>query len=83
MSLHIHAPQPTEEGALVIDCPTCQRLRRAHYRLFEWYGALVTCAGCGDRWNDGEMQARPFAPGWRQANIRRARGALSALGVAA
>jgi hypothetical protein len=83
MSIHVHAPQPIEDAAMVIDCPTCERQRRAHCRLFEWYGASVTCAGCGDRWHDGEREERPFAPGWRQASIRRARAALAAMGVPA
>jgi hypothetical protein len=81
--IHIHAPAPLDERCAVIDCPTCERPRRAHAAYFEWYGATVTCAGCGDTWHDGERQERPFARDWRQASIRAARAKLAVLGVPA
>jgi hypothetical protein len=81
--VHIHAPLPVETCCIVIDCPTCQRQRRALCRYYEWYGATVICAGCGDTWNDGEMEYRPFAPGWRRKSIEHARRELAAIGAQA
>lgn len=78
--VHVYAPEG-DAFALVIDCPTCCRQRRALGRMYEWHGAWVTCAGCGDEWNDGERMGRPFAPGWRRVNIERARAGLAALGI--
>ena len=71
-TLHIHAPQPTRIERRRIKCPTCQR-RTFIGALYEWYGWLITCLHCGDRWQDGERMPRPFAPGWRKDNVRRAR----------
>lgn len=81
--LHIHAPAPAKEECAVIDCPTCQRPRRMFVRFFEWYGAQVTCAGCGEEWNDGERGERPFMPGWRTKNRRYAIANLARIGVPA
>lgn len=80
-TLHIHAPPILNRECLVIDCPTCERQRRAFGFLQEWYGWHLTCAGCGDQWQDGEMVGRPFAPGWRRQNIEYARKRLAAIGV--
>lgn len=79
--VHIRAPKPVDVRCIVIDCPTCQRRRRAICKFYEWYGASVTCAGCGDSWNDGEMEERPFARGWRRKSIEHARRELAAIGV--
>lgn len=81
--VHIHAPAPIEVWCAVIDCPTCARPRRMLGRYYEWFGASVECAGCGDRWNDGEREERPFAPGWRRKNIEATRHALARIGVRA
>jgi hypothetical protein len=81
--IHIHAPAPVDVRCIVIDCPTCQRQRRAICKFFEWYGADVTCAGCGDAWSDGEMHERPFAPGWRRQGREYARRELGKIGVPA
>lgn len=35
-----------------------------------WYGSMFTCLRCGERWVDGEMLERPFAPRWRKDNIK-------------
>ena len=83
MGLHIHAPAPIEERCLVLDCPTCQRPRRMFSRYFEWYGASLTCAGCGEEWADGEMLERPFMPGWRDKNRRWAIAQLARIGIQA
>jgi hypothetical protein len=80
--VHIHAP-PVTYFAAVNDCPTCGRPRRMLGAFAEWYGTTWTCAGCGDEWQDGERLERPFVRGWRQANVRRARERLAALGVQA
>lgn len=40
-----------------------------------WYGATITCLGCGDMWTDGQMHPRPFKPRWRSENIAAARAA--------
>ena len=82
-NLHIHAPEPDVRECVVIDCPTCERQRRAYAAHTPWYGWDITCAGCGDQWQDGEMSERPFAPGWRRKNIEYARRKLSAIGVPA
>lgn len=79
--IHINVPRYSDQRCLVVDCPTCERPRRMLWQFQEWYGGTLTCAGCGDRWSDGEMHPRPFAPGWRQDNIRYARGVLVTLGV--
>lgn len=81
--LHIYAPKPVDRRCVVIDCPTCERPRRMHAAYYEWHGADLICAGCGDEWHDGEMADRPFAPGWRRKNIERARELLAKLGVQA
>lgn len=82
ITLHILAPKLRKE-CVVIDCPTCDRQRKAYGFCAEWYGWDITCAGCGDRWQDGELCPRPFARGWRQQNIRHAREQLAKIGVQA
>lgn len=37
-----------------------------------YYGPVFTCCACGDQWSDGELLARPFAPGWRDRNTTKA-----------
>jgi hypothetical protein len=54
-------------------CPTCVRIRWMHVAEAIWYGATITCLGCGEAWSDGERLRRPFARGWRQDAVRRAR----------
>ena len=80
--VHIYAP-PVTRFAAVNDCPVCERPRRMLGEHAEWYGATWTCCGCGDQWQDGYRQDRPFAPGWRQRSIRRARAGLATLGLQA
>jgi hypothetical protein len=64
---------PTFETRRIQVCPTEGRRRRFYVRFQHWYGSEWYCLGCGDRWQDGERGARPFARGWRQEAIRRAR----------
>lgn len=52
-------------------------------RYFEWYGASVTCAGCGEEWHDGQRAERPFCPGWRKQNREYAINNLARIGVKA
>lgn len=75
---YICAPSPTQVRRRILPCPTCERRRRFVCRLYEWYGWMVTCCGCGDSWEDGERLPRPFARGWRAAAIARARAAWAA-----
>ena len=81
--IHIHAPQPVKTCVTVNNCPTCERPRKMLVRYYEWYGATVICAGCGETWHDGEREERPFAPGWRRKSIERARSVLTSIGVQA
>jgi hypothetical protein len=59
----------------VLRCPTENRRRRMAGHLALWYGATITCLGCGDSWTDGEMHPRPFRPRWREDAIARGRKA--------
>lgn len=79
--LHINWTQYSSIYCAVNYCPTCKRLRRMACKFQEWYGAAVTCAGCGEQWTDGEMLDRPFAPGWRKKNIEQARKQLAGIGI--
>lgn len=74
MTIHIHAPQPTHARKRRKRCPTCRVRRTFVCFAYAWYGWHVTCLGCGDAWQDGEMMPRPFAPRWREKSIASARG---------
>ena len=50
---------------------------------YEWYGAAVTCAGCGERWEDGCRTERPFYRNWRRDMRERAIRDLANIGVKA
>ncbi|VUD67796.1 hypothetical protein UKMH10_5559 [Burkholderia pseudomallei] len=52
-------------------------------RYFEWYGQSVTCAGCGEEWQDGYQSERPLMRGWRKKNIQYAIRNLERIGVKA
>lgn len=81
--IHINFTRYSRTECVVVDCPTCQRMRRMLAQFQEWYGWTLTCAGCGERWQDGERGGREFCPGWRQKNIRHARAVLATIGVPA
>ena len=81
--VHIYAPKPTSVECVVNFCPTCDRLRRMLVKQYEWFGPDFICAGCGDRWSDGEMLERPFMAGWRRKSIEYARKELVSIGVLA
>lgn len=73
MSLHIHAPQPSEKRAARRTCPECNRRSVILSWFIEWYGWDSTCLRCGDSWADGYRRERPFMRGWRQKAIDAAR----------
>lgn len=64
----------------MIHCPICKQLRRMAVVEALWYGATVTCCGCGDSWTDGEMHERPFKRGWRNEAIAKAKRDWDAAG---
>ena len=57
-------------------CPTCENRTRFACLFQDWYGWLITCLSCGDRWQDGELMPRPFAPGWRKNSVEKAKRAM-------
>lgn len=57
----------------MLNCPTCKARRRMSVREAAWYGATVTCCGCGDAWTDGERHQRPFKRGWRTQAVAAAK----------
>ena len=69
---NLHICRPIEERREVREmaCPTCEAVTPQLCSFYEWYGWSVTCIGCGDRWQDGEMCPRPFAPRWRKMSIQ-------------
>ena len=81
--LHINWTRYSETCCIVVDGPTCKRPRRTLAQFQEWYGWTITCAGCGDTWQDGERMERPFEPGWRRKAIEAARRGLASIGVPA
>lgn len=81
--IHINRPNYSEVSCCVVSCPTCERPRRMLFQFQDWYGGTLTCAGCGDRWMDGERGERPFCRGWRKDSIEYARQELAKIGVPA
>lgn len=74
-------PTIKERRVRVMKCPTCKRRRRFYCWFQEWYGWHMTCTGCGEQWQDGEMCPRPFAPRWRKENISRAKSNIKEMGL--
>lgn len=73
MNIHIHRAPFLAARTKRMHCLTCAK-RRTFFGWFqEWYGWHVTCLGCGDQWEDGEMLERPFMRGWRAKNIETAK----------
>lgn len=59
-------------------CSTEGRVRPMSGTFGIWYGAYLTCLGCGDQYADEtgrERLPRPFARGWKQRQIAHARAA--------
>jgi len=73
IAVHVCAPRPTTHSLIRFNCPTCGRRRFGVSFFYEWYGFDLTCLRCGERWADGEMMPRPFAPHWRAKSIERAK----------
>lgn len=71
--VHIHAPPSLTRQIKRLDCPTCDVPRPMIIYTYEWYGASITCLGCGERWQDGEMMQRPFMPRWRDKSVTEAK----------
>lgn len=57
----------------ILYCPVEKRKRRMVARWAMWYGIDLTCTGCGDRWQDGEMAPRPWRRAWRREAITSAK----------
>lgn len=51
-------------------CPVCECTTEMVERHEGWYGLTVMCCRCGDSWNDGELDPRPFSRGWRITAVR-------------
>jgi hypothetical protein len=73
MNVHIHRPSIVAARTRRRHCPTCRKRRTMLGWFQEWYGWNVTCLGCGDSWQDGEMMERPFKRAWRTKAIESAR----------
>lgn len=71
--LHVGFSRVDAEARMVKHCPTCKRRRRMYGWFQQWYGWIVTCCHCGEKWCDGEMLPRPFERGWRRESALRAR----------
>lgn len=71
-TVHVYAPD-TFWQRTIEHCPTCKRRRRFVVMHQIWYDPTATCCGCGDSWTSGYRDARPFARGWRDTAVRRAR----------
>lgn len=65
----------------ILPCPTEGTRRRFVGFDQEWYGITWTCCGCGDSWSDGERMERPFARGWRERAMGRAKGHWDRVGA--
>ncbi len=72
-TVHVYAPMPVERSATVRQCPTCERPKVMLGWFYEWHGWSVTCLGCGEMWEDGEMLPRPWVRAWREKSIAHAR----------
>lgn len=87
-TLHICWSEPSECGVKMLRCPDCSEGYRYGSRVvlphpaptspvawFDegWYGFSCTCLRCGCTWQDGEILARPFEPGWRWRSIEDAK----------
>lgn len=70
--MHICRPKISDVRRRKALCPTCGGIRVMIEWFEEWYGWNSTCIRCGEQWQDAEPVERPFAPRWRQKNIRAA-----------
>ena len=72
MTLHVSWSRKDREEVRVRYCPTEDDDREMYGWFQDWYGWRITCLGCGEQWQDGEMGERPFRPRWRKDNIAKA-----------
>jgi len=58
----------------IMRCWNCKTKRRV-VEVYggAWYPSSLYCCHCGDGWGDGERMERPFARGWRQKSIAKAK----------
>lgn len=68
-AVHICFSRMDYTARRVRECPTCKRRRRFFVWAQDYYGAVWTCCGCGDAWEDGERMPRSTASGWRKERI--------------
>lgn len=78
-TLHVNWTRTDRWKVAMLRCPTCKRRRRMLAQFQEYYGWRTTCLTCGESWEDGEMLARPFEPGWRRKSVAHARKRLAIL----
>ena len=72
--VHINWTRYDTVKAIRLRCPNCKPFQVAAVAAFqEWYGWMVTCLRCGERFEDGEWLPRPCERGWRLDSIARAR----------
>ena len=72
-TVHVCSPLLLERKMGRAHCPTCERPTFFLMWYYEWYGGSSVCLRCGDRWNDGEMEERPFERAWRKKSIASAK----------
>jgi hypothetical protein len=77
LMFHINFARFSQVKSKIVKCPTCEHRRKFLCEFQEWYGWLITCLTCGDRWENGEMLPRPFERGWRKRKIAEAKHRLS------
>lgn len=81
MTVHIHAPQPTEKSIRAGHCRDCQRRSWFIGFFTPWYGWDTTCLRCGRHWQDGEWMPLDFVRQARQKSIDSAKRRFRAMAV--
>lgn len=71
-AVHICAP-PTFNHRTITYCPVCECRRRMLVEDGAWWGFTITCLTCGDRWGEDGRMPRPFARGWRERSVAKAK----------
>lgn len=66
MTIHICFRRVVKTHRFFDRCPTCKRKTRKWGEFEDYFGWLITCTVCGDRWQDGEMCPRGGRRGWRR-----------------
>lgn len=72
-AIFICGPSRTLDRRRILKCPVENRRRRMVVNYGGYWGSTVYCCGCGDSWSEGELNPRPFRPGWRKESIARAK----------